>query len=151
MRDVPRIRNLERRCRCEVTLPTSFLISVGEGGRGSSPAPPNLFSHPLPPSIAPPYPLRFPSTVAEKFNPPSHNGRCFHLVQQIVWGATSKEVEELTGFDEGPVPSNAIEELEKRGITVTTGVLHEESRKVMASYRTSNGVVYNARNFNGKT
>jgi len=54
-------------------------------------------------------------------------------------------VEEITGFDEGPMPENYVEELKKRGISVTEDIMSEESRDIMALYRTKNGMVYNAR------
>jgi len=66
-------------------------------------------------------------------------------VTEVIWGATSREVEEITGFDEGPMPENYVEELKKRGISVTEDIMSEESRDIMALYRTKNGMVYNAR------
>uniref|UniRef100_A0A7S3E6S2 CMP/dCMP-type deaminase domain-containing protein n=2 Tax=Rhodosorus marinus TaxID=101924 RepID=A0A7S3E6S2_9RHOD len=66
-------------------------------------------------------------------------------VVEVAWGATSKEIEELTGFDEGPLTANYVEELENRGIRVITDVLREENIKVIATYKNSQGIIYNAR------
>jgi len=51
----------------------------------------------------------------------------------------------LTGFDEGPLTANYVEELENRGIRVITDVLREENIKVIATYKNSQGIIYNAR------
>ena len=45
------------------------------------------------------------------------------------------DVERLTGFDEGPVPSNWREQLQSRGIEVATGRLRDESLEVLQRFR----------------
>ena len=70
-------------------------------------------------------------------------------VRAVEFAVGSREVESLTGFDEGPVPANWEGELIARGIDVDDGVLHEESLAVLGEFRrrTADGsaVVYNAR------
>ena len=69
-------------------------------------------------------------------------------VKHLVIPGDGPELEQLTGFDEGPVPGADGDwrgELEARGISVTTGVLREEAIAVYAEYGRSNSIVYNAR------
>jgi tRNA(Arg) A34 adenosine deaminase TadA len=67
-------------------------------------------------------------------------------VKHLVIAGDGPELEQLTGFDEGPVPGGDWRtELEARGISVTTDVLRDESIAVFAEYGASNSVVYNAR------
>lgn len=86
------------------------------------------------------------------------NGRpCAMCYGAVVWSgvtalATSVdgwEIERLTGFDEGPVTADWQEELERRGISVTHGVMRDESLDLYAAYgehvRGGGAVVYNAR------
>lgn len=65
-------------------------------------------------------------------------------VRSLVCAAHSDDVEAI-GFDEGPRPGNWIEELEKRGITVATGLLREAARALLNDYYACNGTIYNAR------
>ena len=62
----------------------------------------------------------------------------------VIAGAGSK-VEDITGFDEGPLRDNWQEELEQRGISVTVGVLHEEALAGLRYFANSGAPVYNAR------
>ena len=69
-------------------------------------------------------------------------------VKHLVIPGDGPELEQLTGFDEGPVPGADGDwrgELEARGISVTTGILREEAIAVYAEYGRSNSIVYNAR------
>jgi len=47
------------------------------------------------------------------------------------------------GFDEGPKPQNWVQEFEKRGIKVKTGLLREDAAKVLSEYKNNNGIIYN--------
>jgi tRNA(Arg) A34 adenosine deaminase TadA len=75
-------------------------------------------------------------------------------VRAVEFAVASREVEALTGFDEGPIPAQWARELEGRGIDLTTGVLREESLAVLGEFRRrateGTAVVYNARG-TGKT
>lgn len=86
------------------------------------------------------------------------NGRpCAMCYGSVVWSglraiATSvegHEIEEITGFDEGPVTPDWQQELERRGITVQRDVMRDESLELYRWYRdradTGASVVYNAR------
>jgi len=62
-------------------------------------------------------------------------------IDELLIGARSEDVEELTEFDEGPLPADWIGELEKRGIAVRRDVLRDTARKVLDAYGQS-GVRY---------
>ncbi|TBN56653.1 nucleoside deaminase [Glaciihabitans arcticus] len=66
-------------------------------------------------------------------------------VKHLVIAGDGPECEELTGFDEGPMPPDWVGELETRGISVTIGVQRDEAVAVFAEYGRSGAVVYNAR------
>ena len=66
-------------------------------------------------------------------------------VKHLVIAGDGPECEDLTGFDEGPMPADWIGELEKRGISVTIGVQREAAVEVFAQYGRSGATVYNAR------
>jgi tRNA(Arg) A34 adenosine deaminase TadA len=66
-------------------------------------------------------------------------------VRSLVIAGSGPELEELTGFDEGPVPADWAGELQKRGIEVIDGVLRDEACRVFAAFGASNAHVYNAR------
>jgi len=55
-------------------------------------------------------------------------------VDELLIGARSTDVEELTEFDEGPLPADWMGELERRGIAVRTDILRNDARKVLAAY-----------------
>jgi hypothetical protein len=54
-------------------------------------------------------------------------------------------LEELTGFDEGPVVEDWAEQFEQRGIRVAIGVGYDDAVAVYRAYGESDSVVYNAR------
>jgi tRNA(Arg) A34 adenosine deaminase TadA len=60
-------------------------------------------------------------------------------IDRLVCGATREDVEDIAGFDEGPLPADWQGELAKCGISVVTGVLQEEAAAVLKEYR---GKVY---------
>jgi tRNA(Arg) A34 adenosine deaminase TadA len=70
-------------------------------------------------------------------------------VRRLVAAGAGPELEELTGFDEGPVRDDWDEQLRGRGIAVTVGVLREPAMAVFAAYRdhvaSTGAIVYNAR------
>src|SRR6185312_12285724 len=55
-------------------------------------------------------------------------------VDELLIGARAEDVEELTEFDEGPLPADWIGELARRGIAVRRDILRDEARDVLASY-----------------
>jgi tRNA(Arg) A34 adenosine deaminase TadA len=68
-------------------------------------------------------------------------------VKRIVTGASVRQTEELTGFDEGPVPSDWAERLRnrtpaERSVEVIEGVLAADACAVLAMYRDKGGVIY---------
>ena len=66
-------------------------------------------------------------------------------VRSLVFAASGSDVEEITGFDEGPVHPQWRNELERRGIQVSDGVLAEEARRVFRDFSNSGRPVYNGR------
>ncbi|MFT4228734.1 MAG: nucleoside deaminase [Microbacterium sp.] len=66
-------------------------------------------------------------------------------VRSLVVAGEGPLLEELTGFDEGPVVADWAEQFEARGIRVTVGVGHEEAVAVYRAYGASDALVYNAR------
>jgi tRNA(Arg) A34 adenosine deaminase TadA len=66
-------------------------------------------------------------------------------VRSLVVAGEGPLLEELTGFDEGPVVADWIAQFEARGIRVTTGVRHDEAVAVFRTYGDSDSIVYNAR------
>jgi len=55
-------------------------------------------------------------------------------VDELLIGARAEDVEELTEFDEGPLPADWVGELERRGIAVRRDILREQARSVLAAY-----------------
>lgn len=66
-------------------------------------------------------------------------------VRHVAVSVAGADVEEIAGFDEGPVHPDWVGELEKRGISVTENLLREEGLEVFRSYRDSGQLVYNGR------
>jgi len=62
-------------------------------------------------------------------------------VDELLIGARSADVEELTPFDEGPLPADWIGELERRGIAVRRDIRRDDARDVLRRYGES-GVAY---------
>jgi len=63
-------------------------------------------------------------------------------INELLIGARSTDVEELTEFDEGPLPADWIGELEKRGVNVKRDILREQARSVFLRYRELGGGAY---------
>lgn len=63
-------------------------------------------------------------------------------VDELLIGARSEDVEELTEFDEGPVPADWVGELEKRNVRVKRDILRERAREVFLRYRELGGGAY---------
>jgi hypothetical protein len=55
------------------------------------------------------------------------------------------ELEEITGFEEGPIHPDWIGQLEHRGIAVTDGVRTDEAIQVFKQFCDSGALVYNGR------
>jgi tRNA(Arg) A34 adenosine deaminase TadA len=79
--------------------------------------------------------------------------QCFGMthwsgVRRLVIGATGEDVENLTGFDEGPLPQDWKKALANRDplppCEVITGVLQHESCLVLQEYKDGGGLIYNA-------
>ncbi len=66
-------------------------------------------------------------------------------VRRLTIAGSGPELEELTGFDEGPLHPAWRNELLKRGITVQEDVLREEALALFCWFRDSGRPVYNAR------
>lgn len=66
-------------------------------------------------------------------------------VRSLVIAGEGPELEELSGFDEGPVVADWAAQFEARGIAVTVGVRRDEALAVFRAYGESDAIVYNAR------
>jgi tRNA(Arg) A34 adenosine deaminase TadA len=63
-------------------------------------------------------------------------------IDELLIGARSEDVEELTEFDEGPLPADWVGELERRGIRVKRDILRDQARVVFVRYRELGGNAY---------
>jgi tRNA(Arg) A34 adenosine deaminase TadA len=66
-------------------------------------------------------------------------------VRALVVAGSGPELEEITGFDEGPIHPTWSAELVRRGVEVTDGVLSDETRQMFRDFARSGRSVYNAR------
>jgi tRNA(Arg) A34 adenosine deaminase TadA len=62
-------------------------------------------------------------------------------IDELLVGARADDVQELAGFDEGPLPADWRGELERRGIAVQADLRRDEACAVLRAYGES-GVVY---------
>jgi tRNA(Arg) A34 adenosine deaminase TadA len=63
-------------------------------------------------------------------------------VDRLLIGARSDDVEELTEFDEGPLPADWAGELERRGIQVVRDIHRDDAREVLRTYGELGGERY---------
>ncbi len=66
-------------------------------------------------------------------------------VRSAVIAGSGPELEEITGFDEGPIHPEWRREWEKRGLEVVSDVLREEALAAYREYAAGNPFVYNSR------
>jgi len=66
-------------------------------------------------------------------------------IRSIAIAGSGSELEEITGFDEGPIHPQWKSEFEKRGIEVIDGVLSEQACDVFRAFANSGQLVYNGR------
>ncbi len=66
-------------------------------------------------------------------------------IRELVVAGDGPELEEITGFDEGPCHPDWITELNKRGIDVINNVLRDKAIELFKEYAASNPIVYNGR------
>jgi len=66
-------------------------------------------------------------------------------VRSLVIAGSGPELERITGFDEGPIHPRWADELTRRGVTVTDGVLRDEACAMFREFAASGRTVYNAR------
>jgi len=63
--------------------------------------------------------------------------------RRLVYGAAKRQVEKTLGFDEGPLPRNWRQEMQKRGVSVRGPLLAKEAVSVFDLYLKMNGSIYN--------
>ncbi|MDX8388026.1 MAG: nucleoside deaminase [Ghiorsea sp.] len=63
-------------------------------------------------------------------------------IKHVSCGATAADAEAI-GFDEGPKHPHWIQELETRGITVTTEINRKQAVSVFQKYKANAGTIYN--------
>lgn len=66
-------------------------------------------------------------------------------IRHLAIAGSGPELEELTGFDEGPIHPDWKHELATRGISVEEGMLRAEALELFRWFRESGCLVYNAR------
>lgn len=66
-------------------------------------------------------------------------------IRSLVVAGSGPELEEITGFDEGPRPLNWQKELTNRGISFRENILREEACLGFKEFAASSNLVYNAR------
>ena len=66
-------------------------------------------------------------------------------IRSLVIAGSGPELEEITGFDEGPIHPDWEAELARRGIELVNNVLHDEAVAVYKGFAASGALVYNAR------
>jgi tRNA(Arg) A34 adenosine deaminase TadA len=62
-------------------------------------------------------------------------------LSKLVCGATDQDAEEI-GFDEGPKPTNWVQELEKRDIEVLQNICQPKAKEVLTLYKENQGEIY---------
>jgi tRNA(Arg) A34 adenosine deaminase TadA len=66
-------------------------------------------------------------------------------IRSLMIAGSGPELEQITGFDEGPVHPDWKNEITRRGIEVIDGVLNDEAIDVCRQFAASGQVVYNGR------
>ena len=66
-------------------------------------------------------------------------------IRSLVIAGSGPELEDITGFDEGPIHPDWKGELEKRGIAVTENILTSDAIDVFKAFAASGALVYNGR------
>ena len=66
-------------------------------------------------------------------------------VRSLAIAGSGPELEEITGFDEGPMHAQWDEQLRARGVELIDGVMTDEAVAVFRDFAASGSVVYNAR------
>ena len=66
-------------------------------------------------------------------------------IRSLAIAGDGPELEEITGFDEGPIHPNWREELEKNGIEVQTGIQMADAIDVFKAFKAADRLVYNGR------
>lgn len=74
-----------------------------------------------------------------------YGGVIWSGIRSLVIAGSGPELEEITGFDEGPMHERWVEELEERGIEVIDNVLTDEACEVFRTFADRNEFVYNSR------
>jgi len=77
---------------------------------------------------------------------------CIMCIGALIWSGVKyltiagdgEELETITGFDEGPVSENWIQQLSERSISVTNNILRDEAIEVFKEFNQDNKYVYNA-------
>jgi tRNA(Arg) A34 adenosine deaminase TadA len=66
-------------------------------------------------------------------------------IRSLAIAGSGPELEQITGFDEGPIHPSWASELTRRGIRVVDGVLRAEACRMFSDFARSGRPVYNAR------
>ncbi len=72
-------------------------------------------------------------------------------ITSLVIAGSDGQLEEITGFDEGPIHPRWQKKLAERGIALTDGLLTEQACEVFRQFRDQGDLVYNARRTSTQT
>lgn len=88
--------------------------------------------------------LKSPITLATSAQPccQCYGATVWAGIDRLLIGARTEDVLSLTEFDEGPLPTDWIGELNRRGIEVATDIHREAARAVLKQYGESGGDRY---------
>ena len=63
-------------------------------------------------------------------------------IKKLIYCSSREDVIRHTGFDEGPLPDDWVQEYRNRNIKVVSGILRNESIEVLKLFKTFNGLMY---------
>lgn len=66
-------------------------------------------------------------------------------IRSLVIAGSGPELEDITGFDEGPIHPQWADQLRQRGVELVDGILNDEAVAAFRDFAASGAVVYNAR------
>ena len=75
---------------------------------------------------------------------------CWSGIRSLAIAGSGPELEQITGFDEGPIHPEWNKQLEKRGIELIDNVLTDKALEVYRAFASSGALVYNARQGSAK-
>lgn len=63
-------------------------------------------------------------------------------IKKMIYGSNKNDVEEIVGFDEGPIHPDWVNEMKKRNIEIIGEVMRGEANKALKEYKENEGILY---------